>query len=125
MMVAINFSPEHAPKVESGEKCQTIRRKKRGKVGDRTQLYTGQRTPECRKLRQDDPPLTGVTYCAIRPDYLTLGNIDLAPRDIDAFAVADGFKDYRDMLGWFEAKYGSRIFIGYLHIWAPKPEVRS
>lgn len=119
-MVAFNFSAEHAPAVERGDKNQTIRRTRRGKIGDRSQLYTGQRTPACRKLRADDPPLIVVTYCALRPEYLTLGDIRLAPRDIDDFARADNFKDYRDMLAWFEARYGSPIFIGYLHGWAPK-----
>lgn len=121
-MVAFNFSPEHAPKVESGEKNQTIRRTARGKVGDRCQLYTGQRTKACRKLRADDPPLLAVTYCAIRPTYLTLGDTGVVRGDIDAFAVADGFKDYADMVAWFEAKYGSPFFIGYLHVWAKKEQ---
>jgi hypothetical protein len=121
MMVSFNFSPEHVPKVESGEKNQTIRRKQRGKVGDLCQLYTGMRTKACRKIRADDPPLIAVTYCAIRPDYLTLGDTSVAPRDLDTFARADGFKDYNHMLAWFEAKYGTPYFIGYLHIWAKKP----
>lgn len=120
-MVAFNFSPEHAPKVESGDKNQTIRRKRRGKVGDRCQLYSGQRTKTCRKLRADDPPLLAVTYCAIRPDYLTLGDTRVAPRDVDDFARADGFKDYKDMVAWFQAKYRRPSFIGYLHVWARKP----
>lgn len=120
-MVAFSFTPEMAHKVESGEKNQTIRRKQRGKVGDRCQLYTGQRTPECRKLRHDDPPLVAVTYCAIRPEYLTLGDASLHPGDLDEFARMDGFKDYAAMVAWFDAKYGSRMFIGYLHRWAPKP----
>ena len=121
-MVAFNFSPEHAPKVESGEKCMTVRRTKRGDVGDRSQLYTGQRTPACRKLRQDDPPLVAVTYCAIRPGYLTLGNTDGWPRTMDDFARADGFADYKAMLAWFEARYGSPYFTGFAHAWAPLPK---
>jgi hypothetical protein len=119
-MVAFNFSPEHAPKVESGEKLQTIRETKRGYVGDRTQLYTGQRTPACRKLRQDDPPLTHVTPCHIRPEGFVVGNTAGVPRDNDPFARADGFKDYADMLAWFQKKYGRESFSGYLHIWAAK-----
>lgn len=120
-MVAFNFSPEHAPKVESGEKLQTIRRTKRGKVGDRSQLYTGQRTPACRKLRTDDPPLVMVDYVGIRPDSLTFGNAANHPRDIDECARMDGFEDFATMVAWFTAKYGSPFFSGYLHRWAPKP----
>lgn len=119
-MVAFNFSPEHAPKVESGEKNQTIRRTARGKVGDRCQLYTGQRTKACRKLRQDDPPLLHVTPCHIRPEGFVVGNTAGVPKGKDAFARADGFKNYKAMVAWFQARYGSPFFIGYLHVWAPK-----
>lgn len=120
-MVAFNFSPEHAPKVESGEKLQTIRRTRRGDVGDATQLYTGQRTKACRKLRQDDPALVLVDYVGIRPDGLTFGNASKHPRDIDECARMDGFTDFAAMVAWFKAKYGSPFFTGYLHRWAPMP----
>ena len=120
-MVAFNFSPEHAPKVESGEKLQTIRRTLRGKVGDRTQLYIAQRTPACRKLRQDDPPLVMTDYVGIRPDSLTFGHAAKHPRDIDECARMDGFADFATMVAWFKKKYGSPFFTGYLHRWAPKP----
>ena len=121
MMVAFNFSPEHVPKVESGEKLQTIRRTKRGNVGDLAQLYTGMRTKACRKLRSPDPPLVMVDYVGIRPDGLTFGNVTKHPRNIDECASMDGFKDFAEMVAWFTAKYGSPFFTGYLHRWAPKP----
>jgi len=117
-MVAFNFSPEFADAVASGAKRQTIRQTKRAKVGDRLQLYTGQRTKQCRKLIEPDPVCTVVDYCAVRPDYLTLGDVRLHPRDIDEFARADGFADYAAMVAWFKAKYGSPFFIGYVHKWA-------
>jgi hypothetical protein len=120
-MVAINFSADHAPKVESGEKNQTIRQTRRGKVGDRCQLYTGQRTKECRKLRSDDPPLLHVTPCHIRPEGFVVGNTKGVPKGRDAFARADGFKDYKTMVAWFKARYGSETFVGFLHVWARKP----
>lgn len=116
-MVAFNFAPEFADAVASGEKRQTIRQTKRGKVGDRVQLYTGQRTKACRKLVDPDPVLEVVDYVGIRPDYLTVGDVRKHPADIDAFARQDGFENYRAMVAWFEKKYGSPYFYGYVHRW--------
>lgn len=114
-MVAFNFSPEFVDDVASGKKRQTIRQTKRAKVGDKVQLYTGMRTKKCRKLR--DAVCVMVDYVGIRPDGLTVGNIEKHPRDMDEFAQADGFADYRAMVAWFEKKYGSPYFTGYLHRW--------
>lgn len=120
-MVALNFSPEFAGPVERREKRQTIRQTRRAKVGDRIQLYTGQRTKGCRKLSEIDPVCTYVGYVAIRPEYLTVGDAKAHPQDRDAFARADGFKDYADMVAWFQARYGQHSFIGYIHKWEWQP----
>lgn len=119
-MVAINFSADFAGKVSRGEKCQTIRQTKRGKVGNNCQLYTGQRTKFCRRLRKDEPPLLHVTPIMIRPEGFVVGDTYLVLRNKNAFARADGFKDYAAMVAWFKARYGSSTFHGYLHIWARK-----
>ncbi len=118
-MVAFNFMPQFAPLVASGVKRQTVRQTARAKPGDRLQLYTGQRTRACRKLVEPDPVCIMVDYCAIRPDYLTLGNAAKHAGDADAFAVRDGFEGYDDLVEWFRETYGSPYFIGYVHIWAP------
>lgn len=114
-MVAFNFSPEFADAVAAGTKRQTIRRTKRAKPGDALQLYTGQRTKACRKL--GDAVCEFVDYIGIRPDGITLGNANKHPGDVDEFARADGFKDFRAMVSWFEKKYGSPFFTGYVHRW--------
>ena len=116
-MVAFNFQPEFVPLIVSGIKCQTIRKRARAKVGDRLQLYTGQRTKACRKLIEPDPICTLVDYVGIRPEYLTLGNVKQHAGDADAFAVRDGFEGYDDMVMWF-AEYGSTYFQGYVHCWS-------
>lgn len=116
-MVAINFSAEHAGKVEAREKTQTIRRKSRCAPGDKIQLYTGQRTKQCRKLVDDDPTCLDVTYVAIRPGDLTLGNTSRFPRDIDDFARLDGFADYEQMHRWFAERYKTEFFIGQVIRW--------
>ncbi|MEZ2132730.1 MULTISPECIES: ASCH domain-containing protein [unclassified Sinorhizobium] len=116
-MVAFNFQFQFAADVANRIKKQTIRQTRRGKVGDHVQLYTGQRTPNCIKLVEEDPVLVCVDYIAIRPDYLTVGDVNKHPRDRDEFARLDGFKDYEDMRMWFEQRYGSPTFVGYLHRW--------
>jgi hypothetical protein len=118
-MVAFNFQPDFAPLIVAGTKRQTIRQTARAKPGDRLQLYTGQRTKACRKLIDPDPICTLVDYCAIRPDYLTLGWTAKHENngDADDFARRDGFADYEDLLGWFTKTYGTPYFVGYVHVW--------
>lgn len=116
-MVAFNFSPQFVPLVASGVKRQTIRQKARAKPGDNLQLYTGMRTKNCRKLIDPDPVCTLVDYVSIRPQYLTLGNTKKHSGDADDFARRDGFKDYDDMVRWFQERYGSPYFQGYVHAW--------
>ena len=113
-MVAINFSPEFVGQIITGKKTQTIRRSLRCKIGDELQLYTGQRTKDCKLIGR--VICTDTDYCAIRPDYITFGDADKHPT-ADDFARADGFSDYQDMVNWFRAKYGSPIFIGHVIKW--------
>jgi hypothetical protein len=93
-MVALNFQPRFADLVEVRTKRQTIRRSDRVKVGDRLQLYTGQRTAACRKLVDDDPVCVAVTYCKLCPSGILLGDMRLGRGMFDAFARADGFADW-------------------------------
>ena len=116
-MAALNFSPEFAPLVEARTKRQTIRRSDRIRVGQRLQLYTGQRTKECRKLVTPDPICTVVTYVHLSADDIVLGNVKHAPRDFDEFARADGFTNYRAMWLWFSERYEVGHFIGRLIKW--------
>ncbi|RVG72467.1 hypothetical protein CN223_27900 [Sinorhizobium meliloti] len=116
-MVALNFSPIFAGPVERREKKQTIRQTRRAKVGDRIQLYIGQRTKTCRKLSEVDPVCICVDYVAIRPNSLTVGDVTKHPRDMDEFARLDGFADYAAMHKWFSDRYGTEHFVGYLHRW--------
>ena len=114
-MVAINFSAQFAGHVERGEKRQTIRRSKKCKPGDALQLYTGQRTKACRKLR--DAVCKDVTYVGLTQRGITLGDVRRFPRDIDEFARLDGFKDYAEMWKWFSERYETNSFTGYVIRW--------
>lgn len=116
-MAALNFSSEFADAVEARVKTQTIRVTRRAKVGDRLQLYTGQRTSACRKLCAEDPVCVRVDYVAIRRGSLIVGNDALGPAERDAFAKRDGFADYAAMHAWFSTRHGKETFIGWLHVW--------
>ncbi|SFF45399.1 hypothetical protein SAMN05216566_11456 [Aureimonas phyllosphaerae] len=121
-MVAFNFQGRFVPLIENLTKRQTIRQTARAKPGDRLQLYTGQRTAACRRLVDPDPVCELVQYVALRPEYVTFGNLAALPpefEDRDEFARADGFADYREMLDWFEQQYRTRYFVGRLTRWRP------
>jgi len=117
-VVALNFQPQFAPLIEARQKTQTIRRSNRVSVGDRLQLYTGQRTKACRKLVTPDPVCVVSTYVGLRANDITLGNVNHAPRDFDEFARADGFQNYAAMWKWFSERYETLSFTGRLIKWS-------
>lgn len=124
-MVAYNFQGRFADMVEAGTKRNTIRQTARCKVGDRLQLYTGQRTSDCRKLVDPDPTCDLVMYVALRPNDIVVGNVNEFPRDRDEFAKADGFTDYADMHGWFAETYKTDHFVGKIIRWVPASPLAS
>jgi hypothetical protein len=111
-MVAFNFQMKFAEEVASGRKLQTIRAKARAKAGDKLQLYTGMRSPGCRKLR--DAVCIGVDSVSITPSGPFFGQPGWWPKDKNLFAERDGFKSYVDMYDWFFQTYGEEIFNGYV-----------
>ena len=110
-MPAYNFQKQFAPLVESGLKRQTIRAKGKRRhacPGEALQLYTGQRTPACRKLLNPDP------ICTEAQDFV-IDESDNIPRiyingerqnDNDLIARQDGFENYEQMLAWFSKTHG-------------------
>lgn len=97
-MVAYNFKPQFAPLVEAGEKRQTIRamgKRRHANPGEALQLYTGQRTRQCRKLL--DATCAEATPIIIRMDPDKGLDIKLYGQwlptfaELEAFAFADGF----------------------------------
>jgi hypothetical protein len=114
-MVAINFSPRFADAVAVGRKTQTIRQSARAKAGQALQLYTGQRTKDCRKLA--DAVCIDCTYVGLTERGVTLGDTSRFPGDRDDFARADGFRDYADMWAWFSARYETNSFTGHVIRW--------
>lgn len=114
-MVAFNFQPQFVPPIITGLKTQTIRKSARCDTGDTLQLYTGQRTKNCR--------LIGTATCAIcepitiAEDYLATGYFRLPLGDADHIARIDGFSSLSAMRAWFRERYGLP-FDGYRVMWS-------
>lgn len=114
-MVAFNFSPEFVADIEAGRKTQTIRQTSRAAAGQAIQLYTGQRTKQCRKL--GDAICIDSTYVGLTTTGVTLGDTSRFPGNRDDFARADGFADYAAMWKWFSERYETNSFTGYITRW--------
>lgn len=120
-MVALNFMKQFADEVEDGRKCRSIRAPRKNgrnpKPGDTLQLYTGMRSPSCRKLmdakcvRVREVEITGVNilldgrplFAGDAPAYA--GGVDPEQYDGD-FARADGFDSFGDMADFFQKTHG-------------------
>jgi hypothetical protein len=127
-MIAINFKAKFADLVATGKKTQTIRRTNRFKVGDTLQLYTGQRTKDCRQLGEAVVKKVSQilifenhirTYSPTKGDCLKMvasANYET----LNKLAKKDGFKDFEEMKAFFVAQYGDLPFEGYLIQWKLK-----
>lgn len=112
-MTAYNFKVQFADDVESGRKTQTIRAyRKDGRTpspGGTLQLFTGQRTNNCRKLR--DATCISIQHIYINHygGSLPIVKLDkqrLAPAQVADLATADGFNRVMEMLDFFRANHG-------------------
>ena len=109
-MVAFNFKKEFVPHIKSGKKRMTIRQTKRCDVGDDMQLYTGQRTKQCKKIMD--------AVCSdVFKIYITESGVG-CPRftSMKNLADLDGFKSPVEMREFFKNQYGLP-FEGYAHVW--------
>ncbi len=105
-MPALNFAAQFADAVESGQKTQTIRLKRKRPIvaGDRLVLYTGQRTKQCRKLLETTCWYT--QHVVIMATATKLDGVRLGGCDPNFFAQDDGFDSAREMQDWFRKRYG-------------------
>lgn len=122
-MVAYSFKARFAPAIIAGWKTQTIRghRDRHARPGERVSLYTGMRTKHCRKIAE--VLCTEVMRVVIEFDAeggiagITTDGVPV--RDLDAFAVRDGFEDLGDMQLFWWPQYGQgRNFHGVIIEWA-------
>ncbi len=122
-MIVKLFQPRFAPLVESGTKRQTIRPtpKRMPKIGDALSLrqWTGlpYRSPQ-RVLREAS--VKAVSACEIHGYGLIVRGrtffVDSDRVELDAFSKEDGFKDWQDLLEWFESTH-DLPFSGILLEW--------
>lgn len=119
-MPILNFKKQFAPKVKAGEKTQTIRaiRKEPIFVGDTLFLYTGLRTKYTEKLGEGiciySEPIT------ITEDSIVIAGL-LQPKDLNDFAIKDGFNSWEDFVSFFRDTHGLP-FNGEIYRWELKPE---
>lgn len=124
-MPALNFKKQFAPAVESWDKTQTIRAKRKDgrdpKAGDQLYLYTGMRTKACRKLGQTVCKET--KQCTIKENLaIYIGTHCLTVGEEEQFARDDGFKTRGEFLNFFRETHGLP-FYGLLIKW-DRPKVR-
>lgn len=122
-MVAYSFKERFIKPIEEGTKRQTIRapRKRHAHAGEELQLYYAMRTKQCRLIRRSvclDISTVRLDLDATRVECLETGTAWTTQADCDAFAVADGFADWKDMLAFWRTEHpGIEQFEGVLIRW--------
>lgn len=123
-MVAINFNSRFETPIREGWKTQAIRkaREQQPKPGDMLQLFTGMRTPDCRRIC---PDVRCTDMLSIEISFGEDFGIDrivtdgVPVLDLDAFAVRDGFIDSDDMAAFFKRIHGPlQVFKGLVIEWS-------
>lgn len=118
------FKPRFAPLVKAGTKLQTVRPipKRMPKVGDTISLREWSGLPYRSKQRV----LRVSIITEVRKVFINAATVvfdcNIATMlkdksDEDAFARADGFKDFNDLWRWFEETHGPMPFQGILIKW--------
>lgn len=111
-MAILSFKKRFAGKVRNGRKRQTIRgfRKYPIKAGETLYLYTALRTKYAEKLRVVTCKSTEIIHIffnnskqIILPEHEQTMDTDA---ELNAFAKADGFKDFEDMRAFWIAEHG-------------------
>jgi len=118
-MSAYNFQKRFAPAIEDGTKTSTIRaRRKNGyvpKAGERIKLYIGQRTRNCRLLRE--VTVARVTPIIVDEDSIVLNGVPLSVMHCLRISKNDGFPTWAEFVDFFKEQRGLP-FNGYLIEWS-------
>ena len=132
-MVAYSFNPRFIEPIRQGMKTQTIRAvglRAHVRPGQLLQLYSGMRTAYCVRILPDTPCLD-VMWVEIafadgpRPPIDRIMADGLRVRDLDAFALRDGFSDIDDMSEFWSEHHPEALkagFRGVLIEWARPAE---
>lgn len=122
------FKPQFARLVAAKLKRQTVRPipKVMPKTGDiiSLRMWSGAPYRSKQTILLPDCLITMVRPCIIRPDSIFVGMPQPCRPALYYFAVADGFKDFAEMVAWFEAQHGLP-FHGILIEWDPFQAVAS
>jgi len=119
IMAILNFQKQFVPLIESGEKRQTIRKARKHpiKVGETLYLYAGLRTKYVRKIGEYKCKFIDKIKIEVLGGIWINGRRTIYYLDyLDSFAKSDGFKNWREMIQWFE-KYHGLSFEGILIKW--------
>ena len=106
-MPALNFMKHLAPLVEQGVKTHTVRkcRKVPIEVGDRLALFTGMRSPRCRRLLETTcSRVQQIALC--ENGLLIIDGRALSNKMADRFARADGLESYAELRRFIAGNYG-------------------
>jgi hypothetical protein len=114
-----NFQPRFVPFIIDGRKTHTIRaqRSNPSKPGDMLHLYTGLRTKKAKLLMR--VLCVKVEEISIYEDHLgvrcvKVGSDFLRSDEKEFLAQRDGFKDFNDMMGFWD---GRLPFVGHIIHW--------
>jgi hypothetical protein len=121
-MVAYSFQTQFAAPIAAGSKRQTIRadRKRHARLGETLQLYTGMRSRKCRLVGRAICIGVGPVRLDFRAEVVSLWTgVTLAqPDELSAYAVRDGFGDWREMVSfWRTAHPDAPAFCGVAIEW--------
>ena len=121
-MPAINFQPQFADYILSGQKGSTIRALRRDgrdpKPGQTLYLYTGQRSKQCRLLLTDTcKRVRPISIDSLRKviyldDHIVIG------MELNCLFLNEGFNSLHELFAWF-LKHRGRKFAGLLIEWKP------
>lgn len=108
-MAILGFKKRFAGKVRNGRKKQTIRafRKYPIKPGETLYLYTALRTKWAEKLRVVTCKSVELIHIYFNQGIIILPEQTIdTKQELNAFAKADGFKDWDDMKAFWFAEHG-------------------
>jgi hypothetical protein len=121
-MVAYSFQPRFVYPILAGHKRQTIRadRKRHARDGEALQLYTGQRTRECRLLGRAVCESTWPIVLDFEKAVVRGVNFNLTQKtSLDRFARDDGFTDWAAMVAFWQENHdlSEPVFTGVIIRW--------
>jgi hypothetical protein len=118
-MPLLNFKPQFVEPIRSGRKCHTIRARRLIpiKPGDNLYLYVGLRHKGAERILPEPVKCSRVESIAIdatTTGMVTLGGVPLTYDERELLAVADGFRNWDEMLEFWE---GRLPFVGQIIHW--------